>query len=161
MQIRLTRGLVATIDEQDAHLAKSKWNVLPSKGSGFYAKRAPTKEERARGLNNVLLHRVILDAPAGVDVDHINGDGLDNRRANLRLATESENLRNQGKHKNNKSGYKGVHLYKGKWVAQIQHHGRHHHLGVYDDPVEAARAYDKAANELHGTFAKPNFPDKA
>lgn len=92
------------------------------------------------------------------DIDHINGDKLDNRICNLRECTHAENQANSSMQKNNKSGFKGVHWNNpaGKWVAQIGHHGKGEHLGCFDDPSEAAKAYDVAAISLKGEFAKTN-----
>jgi hypothetical protein len=106
------------------------------------------------------MHRQILGAPPGQQVDHINGDTLDNRRVNLRLATHGQNQHNRGKYRNNKSGYKGVSWDKaaGKWRAQIKFNNKKYNLGRYHDPIEAALAYDAAAIRLHGAFARLNFP---
>jgi hypothetical protein len=108
----------------------------------------------------ILLHRVITNCPDSYDVDHINGNGLDNRKCNLRIATRSQNLANTGAHSHNKSGYKGVSFdkSKGKWRAQITKEGRCRNLGRFSDPIEAAKRYDEAAKKLHGEFAYLNFP---
>lgn len=110
------------------------------------------------------MHRLLLGldlTDAAVHVDHASGDRLDNRRVNLRPCTHAENQRNQGPSSRNASGYKGVSLYKrdGTYRASIAAHGRRRHLGYYSNPVEAARAYDAAARELHGEFARTNFRD--
>ncbi len=91
-------------------------------------------------------------------VDHINMDTRDNRRCNLRLATQSQNLCNVGRKVTNTSGYKGVSLHKasGRWQATIVKNRRQHHLGLYDTAREAALAYDRAALQLHGEFARTN-----
>lgn len=104
------------------------------------------------------LHRYILDAKPDQIVDHISMDVKDNRRSNLRFATRSENQANQTKRSTNKSGYKGVSWSKamGKWQAVIQHNGKSKYLGCYEDPAEAAKAYDAAAIELKGVYARPN-----
>lgn len=88
-------------------------------------------------------------------VDHVNGDAADNRWSNLRETTQSENLFNMGAHKDNKTGFKGVCQRKtgGKFIAQIQAHGKPRWLGEFDTPEEAHAAYCKAAAELHGNFA--------
>jgi len=105
------------------------------------------------------MHRVILDAPMNMLVDHINGNGLDNRRENLRICTNTENLRNRGKDRDNTSGYKGVVIKKGekKFRAQIRVNQKTIHLGSFSTPEEAARAYDDAAREYFGEFAWTNF----
>jgi hypothetical protein len=106
-------------------------------------------------------HRIIYLLAFGVDpsdkeIDHIDGDGLNNDPANLRLATRSENLRNRGANKNNTSGFKGVRSNKqtGRWRAEIGLHGKLLHLGLFDTPEEAHAAYVRAAKELHGEFAR-------
>ncbi len=149
-EISLTRGLVAIVDDEDfAALAEHKWCAHNS-GFKFYAAR--------RVVNGpyVLMHRFILDAPAGIHVDHISGNGLDNRRGNLRLATNAQNVRNSALSKSNTSGYKGVHWHRGgrRWLAQITADGRNKYLGLFDSPVEAHAAYCAAAKELHGEFAR-------
>lgn len=101
------------------------------------------------------LHNIIS---GGVLVDHIDGDPLNNRRANLRLATASENGMNRGKQSNNTSGYKGVVFdkQKGKWAARICANKKTHHIGYFDDPLSAALAYNKEAKQIHGNFANIN-----
>lgn len=105
------------------------------------------------------MHRFILDAPHGMEVDHKNGDGLDCRRENMRLATRKQNAFNRKRPSVNTSGFKGVTLVKptGKWLAQIEVGGKNMHLGTYESKIEAARAYDKAAIKYHGEFARLNF----
>ncbi|MHC4207804.1 MAG: HNH endonuclease, partial [Planctomycetota bacterium] len=95
----------------------------------------------------------------GYIVDHINGNGLDNRRANLRLATVAQNAWNSKK-RNPRSGYKGVWFAadKGLWRAAIVCHGRRIHIGYFTDKIAAARAYDAAARKYYKEFARPNFP---
>ena len=102
----------------------------------------------------VYLHRVIMDAPTGVDIDHINGDTLDNRRANLRMASHGENIRNSKKPQNNTSGFKGVYWHKQakKWLAQIKCEAKHHYLGLFDTAEEASLVYETAARKLFGEF---------
>jgi hypothetical protein len=108
------------------------------------------------------MHRFLI-GEAGLYVDHRNGDGLDNRRANLRSATNSQNQANRGKSKRNKSGFKGVYFHKPaqKFLASIQFEGKLRHLGLFADPIEAAKAYDAAALEYFGQFAKTNFEVRA
>lgn len=106
------------------------------------------------------MHRFIMDAPKGQQVDHINGNKLDNRKSNLRICSHSENLRNQRKPKDNKSGFKGVSWHKGakRWCAEIRSNGKRHHLGYFDTAEDAAKAYDIAATLIHGDYARLNFP---
>lgn len=108
-------------------------------------------------------HRLILalvegEWPSNL-VDHKDGDGLNNKWCNLRKATHAQNMANMT-FTRNKSGYKGVHQHKatGKWAAQIRINGRNAHIGYYDDPEEAAMAYDKEAMKAQGEFAVLNFP---
>ena len=117
---------------------------------------------RRRKQKKLLMHRLMVDAPKGMHVDHINGNSLDNRKSNLRICTSAENQRNRRATKNNTSGYKGVGWAKQnkKWTAQIQHNGKKIHIGLYEDKEEAARAYDAKAKELHGEYAYLNFPDE-
>jgi len=112
-----------------------------------------------------LAHRVVWKMVYGTDpdcVDHKNGNGLDNRKENLRLCNKSQNHMNSGKQTNNKSGYKGVSQHKNsdKWQAQISVDRRVISIGYFNTPEEAARAYDKAAKEKHGHFAVFNFPEE-
>ncbi len=106
------------------------------------------------------MHRVIKGAKAGQSVDHVNGNGLDNRRSNLRLCAHAENLRNRKIHKNNKSGFKGVRKRKESslWRAEIRSNHKFYFLGNFHSAEEAAHAYDAAALKLHGEFARLNFP---
>ncbi len=104
------------------------------------------------------MQRVIINAPDKLLVDHINGDPLDNRKSNLRLATKSQNMRNRKKAHNNKSGYKGVWFdYKrDKWVAYIKINGSSKTLGRFINKEEAAARYDEESRKLFGEYARPN-----
>lgn len=104
----------------------------------------------------VYMHRLILKAPSGFFVDHINGDGLDNRRSNLRLCTIKENNRNRVRMQStNTSGLRGVFWERGcqKWRAQITVDDKNKHLGVFTDKYDAAIAYRNAAQQYYGEFA--------
>lgn len=155
IRIPLTRGRYALVSPEDyAHVAQYKW-CLAVDGRGMcYAKRGETRNGKQ---HTVRMHRFILNAPDGTQVDHVNGDGLDNRRGNLRLATPSDNEHNSRRRHTNRSGFKGVWLQTcGRgWLANIAGE----HLGVYDTAEEAARAYDTRARERFGAFARLNFPD--
>jgi hypothetical protein len=103
-----------------------------------------------------LIHRLILNAPSHLEVDHIDGNRLNNQRSNLRLCNSSENKCNRGPRKDNKSGYKGVswHKQNQKWTVRLQiPSGRYLSLGCYHDIKEAATAYNEAAKKYHGEFA--------
>lgn len=107
----------------------------------------------------VEMHNVIMNSDK-MRVDHKNGNGLDNRRCNLRIATKAQNDWNRGRQKNNKSGFKGVYWRKDrlKWSVEIKANRERLCLGVFTDVIEAARAYDQAALKYHGDFARLNFP---
>lgn len=150
----LSRGLVAIVDAEDEALVGGfKWYAVPaSDGSTFYAAR--NHPETTRQLR---LHNVLMCPPAGLFVDHINRDGLDNRRANMRLASRRENMANR-RFPLGKSGYRGVHRYGRRWCASVSEQGQSVVVGVFDDPAKAARAYDVAASQRYGEFAVLNFP---
>ena len=156
--ISLTRGKSTIVDDGDFEwLNQFKWYAVKA-GKTFYAVRAVRVGLKQK---KVFMHRFILGLDFGDQRqgDHINMDGLDNRRSNLRIATHAQNQRNGRKQANNKSGYKGVSWSneRGKWYAKIKVNGKKKHLGYFDDPEEAGRAYDYAARELHGEFANTNF----
>jgi hypothetical protein len=155
-EIPLTQGQVAIIDEDDYELVSQfTWHALWAKSTqSFYAVRGV----HIRGGNSATIgmHNLIM----GDRVDHKNGNTLDNRRENLRLATHSQNGANRRVGRNNSSGYKGVSRDKrgGRWQAGIKSQGKSRFLGYFNDPVDAAKAYDSAARELFGEFARTNFP---
>ena len=157
--IPLTQGQVALVDATDYEwLSQRKWYALRNKW-GFYAVR---EEYIGSGKTRfIYMHRQIMDAPKGMQVDHANGDKLDNRRANLRLCTNAENSRNSTSRKGSSSAYLGVCWDKqhGKWLAKIRIDGRTKHLGRYETEIDAAMIYDAAARIHHGKFANPNFPE--
>ena len=147
---RKYQGLVAIIDAADYELVSAhRWFPAVRKHTTYaYAHR--------REGGDVLLHRLIMGVGKGEYVDHISGDGLDNRRSNLRIATQTQNNGNTRIKSHNTSGYKGVYqpVPGGKYRAMIK--GRY--IGQYDDLVEAAIAYDDHARRVFGEFARVNFP---
>lgn len=156
--IPLTRGLVALVDDADFdNFSQHRW--LARKRPGLaYAARATYLDGKQTLL---FMHRVILGSAAhGLHVDHIDGNGLNNQRANLRACSRSENQRNRGMTKTNKTGFKGVTTTKwnrnsaNKYVAQIQVHGKKRSLGYFPTPEQAHTAYCEAAKNLHGEFAR-------
>lgn len=153
-EIPLTQNKFALVDDADYDwLMQWKWHAQHN-GHNWYAARNQGK----RPFRTIVqMHSVIAATPKGFDTDHIDGNGLNNQRDNLRVCTHAENRRNQGKQENNTSGYKGVVWDKGKWRAEITVNRRKIRLGIFGDPEMAARAYDKAAKQYHGTFAKLNF----
>lgn len=153
--VPLTRGAVAIIDVVDIErVAKHSWCLDRAGNRLDYAMTR---------INNrsVRLHRYISSPPDGLHVDHVNGNGLDNRRENLRLCSHRENLRNQRPQEGTVSGFKGVTVNKGsrRWRAKIVIDDREVLIGTFNDAESAARAYDAAALEMHGEFAHLNFPD--
>ena len=118
-----------------------------------------TIREHGGASKNILMHRLLLNAPSTLEVDHINMNRLDNRRKNLRLATHSDNQHNRKKYKVNTSGYKGVYFYKDrkKWSAKIRIKGKLFNLGFFDSPYLASFAYNTEATKNFGDYARPNF----
>lgn len=155
-EIALTKGLYALVDDADLDLIKGhSWcATIPN------AAKSKVYAQSRIGGTNVYLHRFILNAPKGVQVDHINGNGLDNRRSNLRLASPKENARSVRRHRDSGSPYKGVHRYKarGNWSASIMVDGQARFIGYFETAEAAARAYDQAARSAFGEFALLNFP---
>jgi hypothetical protein len=158
IEIPLTRRMVAIVDTCDSDLGRYKWCGHPG-GHTFYAERAILVNGRWKtiGMHRVILSRILGREPEHrEECDHINGNGLDNRRSNLRLATKAENRRNKRRYSNNRSGFKGVCRHGRKWRADLQVNGKHHFLGLFTSSMAAAKAYDHAAIELHGSFARTN-----
>lgn len=143
---------VVLVDQADVALVKQfSWGLWKIRNRRYAYARA--------GGRAILMHRLITDAPKGMHVDHINGDGTDNRRSNLRICTTKENVRNSGS-RGGTSKFKGVRWMKNvnKWAAGIRVDGKSHHLGVFSIEEDAARAYDAAAAKHFGEFARLNFP---
>ena len=152
--VPLSRGFEAKIDALDAEII-GRWNWCVSvRPRGLYAVR--TIQPKGGRRQTILMHREIIGDDCGPCVDHINHDGLDNRRCNLRSATHSENSRNRKRMSNNKSGYKGVFWEekRRKWCAQIRLHGKTKRIGRFSSAEEAHAAYCKAAYEIHGEYAR-------
>ena len=149
-RIPLSQAKFALVDDCDYEwLSQWKWSF-----DGQYARRT----EARKGIR---MHRVIVENLAVgnfQDTDHINGNKLDNRRANLRPVSRCINTLNRPLQRNNISGFRGVMWYKQteKWHAQIKARGKKHHLGYFDYKVDAARAYNKAAIKHFGEFARLN-----
>ena len=152
-KVPLTNNQFAIIDIEDLDIVKDilwmgKWNKCTS---SFYASTNIRKENGRRSTMD--MQRMIMNSPKGMFVDHINGDTLDNRRSNLRVATVSENAMNRKKKATNTSGYKGVNKVKDKWIARISTNSGRISLGTFDTPEEASEAYCAAALKYHGEFA--------
>lgn len=157
--INLTRGNQAIVDESVYEkLATYKWYSHHAMGKIYACRYERCGEKKRKSL--ILMHREIMLCPDGLCVDHINGDCLDNRKENLRICTHQQNLRNQKKQQNKSSIYKGVswETFTQRWRSGINVDGRRIDLGRYDDERDAALAYDRAALEHFGSYARPNFP---
>ncbi len=159
IQIPLTKGHITLIDWDDRIAATLLWYASMDRKRLCYAMR---KERQVSGsYKTILLHRFvmesILERPLNKDefIDHINGNSLDNRRENLRIATNAQNLHNRKSNSTNTSGYKGVYWHKPtkKWRAKISVMGKIHYLGQYNTPEEAYAVYCKAATLYFGEFA--------
>jgi hypothetical protein len=163
-KIPLAQGKFAIVDDEDyPKLGRFTWRknnygyVVREVHIGYVLKEG--RKKRVRKM--VLLHRSIIGMLSKkLVVDHINGDPLDNRRENMRVCTRSQNIRNAKIKKTNKSGYKGVSWFKRKrkWVAYIHYMYKSYHLGYFNDLEDAAKAYDKAALQYFGEYARLNFP---
>lgn len=150
-RLPLSKGRYALVDDADFDtLTQFRWHIT---GAGYAAGFVRVNGTRLR----VYLHRYLLDAQPGQIVDHIDGDPLNNTRANLRLVTRAQNQWNR-KAQQNASGYKGVswHRLNRKYYARIQVHNRRYFLGYFETAQEAADAYDAAAQQLHGEHARDN-----
>jgi hypothetical protein len=157
--IPLSAGNLALVDECDLPLVTPyAWTATQNKKS-TYAMRQDRTGTRGR-RRNILLHRQIMSPDAGLVVDHINGDGLDNRRANLRVCTQKQNQQNVRRGLANSSGAKGVGVRKSGFTAKIKVEKKNIWLGTYRSLDEAARAYDIAALAYFGAFACLNFPNE-
>jgi AP2 domain/HNH endonuclease len=149
--IPITRGKFVLVDDEDfASLSQFKWCCAGYEGYWYAMRKVNGKMIR--------MHRVILGASEGQWVDHKNGNGLDNQRGNLRIATPSQNSQNSRKRLVATSRFKGVCFdnRSRKWRAVIQHSGKERFLGNFDREEDAAKAYDKAASDLFGEFALVN-----
>lgn len=149
MKIKLSNGKHSIIDNEDLEkIIKYKWFF-----DGRYAKTHVKIEEKRKIL---YMHRIILE---GKEIDHINGDKLDNRKCNLRVCDRSLNNLNKNSQKNSLSKFKGAYKHHGKikkWRSAIGFLGKSLHLGTFFTEIEAAQAYNKKAVELYGEFAKLN-----
>lgn len=151
-KIILIGGKLATVDDEVyEEIAQYKW--------GFVGRYAYTQEWTKGTSKNIYMHRMIMGFPSQMEIDHINGDGLDNRKANLRVVSHAQNMANQKSRKNTSSIYKGVSWNKrrGKWESYIETSGKKKHLGYSLDEQEAAKTYDVAAIRIFGVYARPNF----
>jgi hypothetical protein len=161
-KISLTQGKFSLVDDEDFdELNQYKWYAHKNKGGIWYVDRTIKYVDEKH--KTISMHRKIMDFPSGKDIDHVNHDGLDNRKCNLRVCTRSQNKKNARLSKNNSSGLKGVHWNKRnkKWMALIAKDKKRIYLGLFDDKTEAGRVVDRKALELFGEFAILNFEPKS
>lgn len=153
-EIPLTKGKVAIVDDGDfERVNRLKWHLH----AGGYA---GCKDWSGGNRTYVYMHRLILNAPRGTEVDHINGNKLDNRRSNLRMATRKENSRNGKGMPARKSQYKGISFYDNAYHVRVMLDGKQMNFGRYKSEHLAAKVYDYAALGLHREFSRLNFPDE-
>jgi len=150
--IPLTQGKFAIVDAED-YVKLSKYNWRCHIGHlTYYA-------IRGNGKNRIFMHTQIKPPPEGMEIDHVNGKGYDNRKINIRHCTRNQNMQNRHKRARGTSYYKGIYLEKNtnRWRAQIIVNGKRYRLGRYNSEIDAAKAYDKKAKELLGKYACTNF----
>jgi hypothetical protein len=157
-ELPLSQGRVAIVDDEDYEYL-SQWKWCYNNGYASRGLTAAEKRESGRKSGKVLMHREIMGHPKGMMIDHINGNGVNNQRSNLRICSTEENAKNQRIQRNNTSGFKGVSWIKRdkKWRAVIYYNGKLRILGTFQIKEEAADAYDRAACELYRDYALPNF----
>ena len=155
-EIELTQGMVALVDDEDYEMLMERSWYAACPVRIYYAFSSKLFPDGHR--KTAYMHRLIMNARKGMEVDHINHNGLDNRRENLRLCNRKQNARNQRKQSGCSSDYKGVSWFKAssKWRAQIHKDKVAYYLGYFVDEAAAARAYNVAASELFGEFAMLN-----
>lgn len=154
-QLLLKNGEFTTVDDYGFELLqKFKWNKNSRGYVVTYVWDSNTQKSKV-----IRLHRFLMNPPEDLLVDHIDGNPLNNLRANLRVCTSSQNQMNRNREKTNSSGFKGVSWYNPskKWHVVIGINGKNKHIGYFNNRIHAARAYDEHAKKLHGQFAKLNF----
>lgn len=160
--IPLTQGKFALVDDADfEYISQWKWQAHKGVNTFYATRREWYWDGRKQIYKRIQMHRVIMNALKGQEIDHENCNGMDNRQCNIRFCTKAENQRNRILTKHS-SKFKGVSWHKRKkkknWIARIKSNGRLRHLGYFCSQIEAAKTYDRAATKLFGEFALLNFP---
>jgi len=158
-KIKLTQGQYALVDDEDfERLNKYSWYAFKISYGTRYRAARHNPQRKNGGAPLLFMDRILVKARKGQDVDHINGNTLDNRKANLRRCSRSQNLCNKGKKSGCSSKHKGVHFFKrtGTWQTYIWVKRKRIWLGYFKDEIEAAKAYNNAAKKYHGKFARLN-----
>ena len=164
--VKLTRGKSAIVDASDYDwINQWKWCADKSKNIWYSHRTIYNKEIIGKGrFVKVRMHRLIIGAAKGEIVDHINGNGIDNRRENLQICSHSDNIQ-KGHHRPNQYGYLGVSYSEDctirHWKARISNNGKRYELGHFLTSKDAAKAYDEEATRIHGATAKLNFPKES
>ena len=156
-RISLSRGKFALVDNINyEYLNQWKW---------YYNNGYAARDQRnliTKKDTRIYMHRIIMKAKKSENIDHVNHNGIDNQKRNLRKSTHEQNMHNMKSNKNSTSQYKGVCWAKNnkKWKVQINYNNKHIYLGYYTNEKVAAKVYDKAAIKLHKEFAYLNFPQR-
>jgi hypothetical protein len=154
-EIKLTQSKVALVDNEDFDfVSQHKWCAHKHRNT-YYAGTYIIRDGCKKYIH---MHRLLMEAKKGQIVDHVNENGLDNRRENLRFATNSQNLHNSSITRGT-SKYRGVYLRKGtnRWHSQIKVNNKQIHIGYFSNEIDAAKAHDQAALKYFGEFAKLNL----
>ena len=150
--IPLTQGYIALVDDYNYEwLSSMNWSVA-IRGKSIYA-----QQQRRKDGGLIYMHSLLIECPPGFEIDHKDRNGCNNQIDNLRIATHSQNQINCTRP--NKTGYRGIYKVGNSWAANIQKNGKRMYLGCFQFPEKAAQAYDTQARELHGEFARLNFPN--
>jgi hypothetical protein len=158
-EIQLTQGKVALVDDSDfEYLNQFKWHVN-KQGNTYYVIRYKRTLLKKRVYES--MHRLIMKPDKGFVIDHLDGNGLNNQRNNIRICTVSQNSMNRNKTVKNKSGFKGVIWWErnSTWKAEIRLNKKKIYLGYYENIIDAAKAYNDGAIKYHGEFANLNKID--